>query len=70
MNGLPPCTLLLEFFRQELVLFNKASKKKKNDSLVKLQNKVGEFQNHFLIPEGDLGDKEVIEGEGKMRIRL
>jgi len=44
--------------------------KKKNDSLVKLQNKVGEFQNHFLIPEGDLGDKEVIEGEGKMRIRL
>jgi hypothetical protein len=43
---------------------------KKNDSLVKLQNKVGEFQNHFLIPEGDLGDKEVIEGEGKMRIRL
>jgi len=59
----------LEFFRQELVLFNKASKKK-NDSLVKLQNKVGEFQNHFLIPEGDLGDKEVIEGEGKMRIRL
>jgi hypothetical protein len=69
VNGLPPCTLLLEFFRQELVLFNKASKKK-NDSLVKLQNKVGEFQNHFLIPEGDLGDKEVIEGEGKMRIRL
>jgi hypothetical protein len=45
-------------------------RQKKNDSLVKLQNKVGEFQNHFLIPEGDLGDKEVIEGEGKMRIRL
>jgi hypothetical protein len=65
---LAPCCW--SFLDRNLCSLTKRQKKKKNDSLVKLQNKVGEFQNHFLIPEGDLGDKEVIEGEGKMRIRL